>query len=961
LSDIKTVDLINATTGSVTFEAAGWTNVGEIVMEKGLAGGNAWFSNLETGVDLNISVAGGLGASFTNGMGAYFWSLDAGDTGSFVDGAITMNVADGNAATFQVYSTGDLTVGDVNVTVGDSASLTDTYGDTELWASGDLTVGNITVAVGDSASLDQFWVGASGDVTVGSLSVSQGFMSTDAYVTISSTDSGDVTIGDIALTVASGDTTTWTGMEFYAYANSGAMSVGNITASVGDSNSLDVSVSNYYGGSTVGNVGLVAGDNADVYFYQYNWSNSGEAVNLGFLAADIGVSSDLDVTISSTGTSGENLGSMTIGGLSFVLAEDADGEVDIVHTSTGTLTGTSAETVGALTVGDIDVTLGSDASLSIEITQAMWGAVTTDAATLGDVSIGNLDANLAIGAYLSLDIDVSNTNGGAVGAVALGDVTIVADDGASFDIYLDMDSTAVTGDFGSLTVGDFNVELGVDGQGYLSITLDAWGDIGTIDIGDMNWTVGVDSTANSGWWMGIYADGDIGSVTRGDTDVVLGAEASMTYAALSISATGDIGSVSKGDSTWVLGAGAYASYDYLDVFASGDIGTVTQGDLDVTVGADATYTASNYLSVTASGTVDSVTMGDITAMVDAGGDFYFYVSVSGDDGVGAVTVGDISLTTEGGDQAQVWVEVDSTGGDIGSVTVGDIELVASGTAAASFSLDVNATAGALDSLSIGNVDLSSTVSSTVNVNILATAALLTDADITIDAFTLHGSGAYAFHVGHATYTGDITLNNLVVDVVATTLMAGSYDISDLLVGVLTTGDLTLGTVDYSGYSVTDGATGADINVSTYLGDIVVIGSDLDDTITDNTETNVLTGNGGADTFSFVYVNADGVGLSLAAADVITDFEHGVDVIELDTTSASTADQYYEGVAATFAAFKTLAETQMTSSPEDNVVAVQVGSDVYVAVDMDDNDEIDTVIVLTGASTTTLNFADFAFV
>jgi hypothetical protein len=272
---------------------------------------------------------------------------------------------------------------------------------------------------------------------------------------------------------------------------------------------------------------------------------------------------------------------------------------------------------------------------------------------------------------------------------------------------------------------------------------------------------------------------------------------------------------------------------------------------------------------------------------------------------------------------------------------------------------VNAAAGALGALSIGNVDLSSTVSSTVNVNILSTAALLTDADITIDAFTLHGSGAYVFNVGNATYTGDITLNNLVVDVTATA--TGAYDISDLLVGVLTTGDITLGTIDYSGYSYTGGSTGVDINVAGYLGDIVVIGSDQDDVITDNDETNVLTGNGGADTFSFVYVDADGVGLSLAAADVITDFEHGVDVIELDTTSASTADQYYEGTAATFAEFKTLAETQMTSSPEDNVVAIQVGNDVYVAVDMDNEDEIDTVIVLTGASITTLNFADFAFV
>jgi hypothetical protein len=275
------------------------------------------------------------------------------------------------------------------------------------------------------------------------------------------------------------------------------------------------------------------------------------------------------------------------------------------------------------------------------------------------------------------------------------------------------------------------------------------------------------------------------------------------------------------------------------------------------------------------------------------------------------------------------------------------------------SLDVDAAAGELGSLVLGDIDLSSSLSSSVDVNILTTAALLTDADITIDAFTLRGSGAYQFDVGFATYTGDITINNLVVDVTATA--TGVYDISDLLVGVLTTGDLTLGTVDYSGYSYTGGSTGVDIDVSGYLGDIVVIGSDQDDTITDNTETNTLTGNDGADVFSFVYVDADGVGLSLAAADVITDFVHGEDVIELDTTAASTADAYYEGTATTFAEFKTLAETQMTSSPEDNVVAVQVGSDVYVAVDMDDNDEIDTVIVLTGVSTSSLNFADFAFV
>jgi hypothetical protein len=953
LSDIKTVDLINATTGSVTFEAAGWTNVGEIVMEKGLAGGAARFANLQTGVDLGISVAGTLTASYTDGVSVYFSDMNAGDNASFADGNVDFNVAAGNTGvSLSVTSTGDLTLGTVTITAGDGADLDQT----DLWASGDLTVGNVMVTLGNSVSMDSLEIDASGSVTIGDISFVQGDNGESNDISISSTDSGDVTVGNISLTIGDYTDTTPASFTLDVYANSGDLTIGNIGAVMGDSGSgLSIDVSNYYGNLTVGSIGVLIGDQTDVNVSIDNNSGTGD-VSISFVAVEVGISSSLDVSITSTGISGSSLGDMSIGGLSFVLAEDATGEVSIEHYSYGSLTGTSAETIGALTVGDIDVTLGSDATLSVDITQAMYGTLTADAASAGDLTIGALSANMAIGASLDFNVEVSNTNGGDIGNVAIGDVTIVGDDGASFDWTLDVDNTYA--DVGSVTVGDFDVTLGVDGQGYVSITITGE-DIGTVAIGDMNWTVGVDSVSNSGWWMSVDASGDIGSVTRGDTDVVLGAEASMTYAALSVSASGDIGSVSKGDSTWVLGAGAYASYDYLAVYADGDVGTVTQGDLDVTVGADATYTNSNYLSVTASGTVDSVTMGDITAMVDAGGDFYFYVSVSGDDGVGAVSVGDISLTTEGGDRAEVWVQVDSTGGDIGSVTIGDIELVASGTAAATFSLDVNAAAGALDSLSIGNVDLSSTVSSTVNVNILSTAALLTDADITIDAFTLHGSGAYVFNVGNATYTGDITLNNLVVDVTATA--TGAYDIADLLVGVLTTGDITLGTIDYSGYSYTGGSTGVDINVAGYLGDIVVIGSDQDDTITDNTETNVLTGNDGADTFSFVYVDADGVGLSLAAADVITDFEHGVDVIELDTTSASTADQYYEGTAATFAAFKTLAETQMTSSPEDNVVAIQVGSDVYVAVDMDNEDEIDTVIVLTGASITTLNFADFSFV
>jgi hypothetical protein len=140
----------------------------------------------------------------------------------------------------------------------------------------------------------------------------------------------------------------------------------------------------------------------------------------------------------------------------------------------------------------------------------------------------------------------------------------------------------------------------------------------------------------------------------------------------------------------------------------------------------------------------------------------------------------------------------------------------------------------------------------------------------------------------------------------------------------------------------------------------VIGSDLDDVIKSNTKVDTFTGGDGADTFSFVTEDANNV-VTEAKAKVITDFVHASDVIELDTDTAFTADQYSEGSAASFTAALTFAKAQMTSTPEDNLVAVQVGSDVFVFVDMNDGDKVDLAIKLTGVSTAQLNFADFAFV
>ena len=169
------------------------------------------------------------------------------------------------------------------------------------------------------------------------------------------------------------------------------------------------------------------------------------------------------------------------------------------------------------------------------------------------------------------------------------------------------------------------------------------------------------------------------------------------------------------------------------------------------------------------------------------------------------------------------------------------------------------------------------------------------------------------------------------------------------------GTITLGDIDYSAYGAA-----ASIDVSGYEGAGSIIGSDFADTITDNDGTNVLTGGDGADIFSFVAANAN---ITEATADKITDFVSGLDTIQFDVSGADTFDAstYYEGTYASFAAFMAGAATQMTSSPEDNLIAGQVGSDVWLAIDLDGGDAVDTVIQLSGVNISTLNFADFDFV
>jgi Ca2+-binding RTX toxin-like protein len=157
--------------------------------------------------------------------------------------------------------------------------------------------------------------------------------------------------------------------------------------------------------------------------------------------------------------------------------------------------------------------------------------------------------------------------------------------------------------------------------------------------------------------------------------------------------------------------------------------------------------------------------------------------------------------------------------------------------------------------------------------------------------------------------------------------------------------ITIGGVDYSGFKA-----GATIDVSNFAGAASVVGSAFDDVITDNKGTNTLTGGAGADTFTFVTTNTGKTG---ATGDVITDFsEAGGDRIA-SGAGAVTAAEYGENTFTDFASFLSGAD-----AADKNVFVGQVGTNLWVAVDSNQDNTVDYTIKLLGVSLAGIDLAAF---
>jgi hypothetical protein len=269
--------------------------------------------------------------------------------------------------------------------------------------------------------------------------------------------------------------------------------------------------------------------------------------------------------------------------------------------------------------------------------------------------------------------------------------------------------------------------------------------------------------------------------------------------------------------------------------------------------------------------------------------------------VGSYGAADVGKHNNG---AQVDLEYNLYGTNDGDLTVGDITV-------------------ALDKLSDISIDISQTGSG----------------DVIIGDLTVSGAvGSVVYTGGAAAATGDFDLN--------------------VVVG---TGTITIGNVDYSGYTAN-----AVIDMSwTDLGAASILGSAKDDAITGNVKNNAIQGGKGVDTMTgfggndtFVSLKGDG----LTGGDNVTDWTGddstatAGDKLAFGSVAGSATNYEEGGDYGSFDQFVDAAADALDSTVK--YFAGTFGGNLYVAANLGSG-EADVVIQLVGQSLTNITYADIA--
>jgi hypothetical protein len=498
-------------------------------------------------------------------------------------------------------------------------------------------------------------------------------------------------------------------------ASGGSLNIGDITAQIGKSATLCLSVENCVsktgagGAATVGD--LVIGNvnldlSATCAYFEADFTNcaytaKGAATvgNVLVGAVDIHVAKDANMTswtiinAASSDKGSATAGNFTVGTIT-VNADKGAGYNMYTCFSNQAYADTGNATVGNMSIGSITV-VGGDALDQAAYFQAEQSATVsaTGNATVGTLTVGDISMTLgdnATGTGTSATMCFCEYAGADKGVAAIGAMTfgnITFNVGENNDFCLDVCESAYVSTKGAATVGDVTIgnitgDVGQSGTGALEFIICASG-AGTAHADSVgNFTVGnVDvygsADANLSLCMCVYADqGTVGNVTVGTVDMYIENDASLSML-LCVSAD-SMGDLTIGDVTLTLGTSSSVDTFCVSVYADEDgIGNITYGDMTVTAAKCAWDSqASNCFYACAD--IGNVTIGDITATVGLSASFteMFDFCFSADNGaIGDVTFGDITFT--GAKSASVCQYIGVTAEDgMGNVTLGDVTLTA---------------------------------------------------------------------------------------------------------------------------------------------------------------------------------------------------------------------------------------------------------------------------------------------
>jgi len=948
-----------------------------------------------------IDVALGASSTFDGDFEMSF-TADNGDIGDVTFGGYSVTLGENAEFTddvnFDVVAYGDVgnvTIGDRTWNLGKNAEFTsDEYFDVDAYstttADGAVvggTIGNVAFGafnlVMDGATDAQYFnaISVYADKSVGGFSMGDFDVDVDGYlyqlmdvtVTANSGDVGDVTLGSQTINLAADASfDDYNELTMYAYStdsgeggNIGDISIGSISYVLGTSATADSGIDRDFnadgdiGNVTIGDLSFDGGKDSYGYSWTFDFDADGSIGDV--TVGDISIAVDTSASFYSFELwffGDEGIGNVTIGDISYIAGTDAD-----LYTIEMDISASSGD-VGNVTVGDITVRGGMDADLnSVELDIDAYGSV-------GDVTVGAVDVILDDNAdfdYVYVSIDA----GTGVGDVTLGDVSLVNNNGdydAVYTVYADVTS----GDIGDITIGD--VVATVTGSRDYSAAMyndfDATGAIGNITVGDVSlFAGGAGVTAarqDNGAYFSLSAsvdasfseDASIGDVTLGNISVMatdsneaqydIRINAYAAYSASTTSSTapsatiGDvtIGNISVSSSGRVLsaaerGSQSVADYQNRNDSTAGQADQVAYAEADIRFDTSVTDTAVG--GEDSAGDIGDVTIGDITVEASLGGEVYVYVDANDMTGDDVLTVGDITFINS--------TETVDYGGTVGTETYYNSAHVIIDAGAANVSLGVNVDGDGTVGFSANPADGSGAGGPVGNY-----LEVVTDGDVKLDI--------------------DFDVSVSATDVY--TVAGVHQNFVNQTGAAIAEGDITLGTVDYSGYVLTGSAsTTQDIDLTAYAGDMTIIGTSRNDDIrgsrlTDDegdAYTMTVTGGDGDDDF---YMHSLGLDITVdstlddVAYHTIMDFQAGPDSDDLLRIDAFISDdEWAEEEAGSFDEFIAVALDAMSDAIDPSqLVAVQVGDDVWIAIDEDGDEDIDTIIKLVGVSLDDFNFVDF---